>query len=237
MSADDPIESTPFMLSEEDKVVLRQAHHEFKPHTWEELKTVIGDPNLSKLLKGTLLISTPAAGEMSTLKRSPLDMRNYLTWYLQTNNRYGTVADYVRQQKLHWPLPILPANKTPFANPDDYKILRNDWPYGMTPDITHLVVWSKTPIDVVPEEGNPTSESWRLIEAFVKKTFAQDIGPGGENNVIWFKQRAQWQSVGALEHIHVIVKGVDESLIEKWTGQIAQGISSRNFQILGVSSG
>ncbi|KAI9774984.1 MAG: hypothetical protein M1840_000200 [Geoglossum simile] len=215
MDVDGPIENAPFTLSEEDKIVLRQAHHEFRPHTWGELKMVI------------------AAGDMSTLGRSPLDMRNYLTWFLQTKNRYGTVADYVRQQKLQWQPPILPASKTPFANPDDYKILRNDWPYGMTPDIIHMVVWSKTPIDVVPGEGNPTPESRRLIEAFVEKTFTQEIGPDGENKVMWFKQRAQWQSVGALEHIHVIVRGVDESLVEKWTGQSAQEISSRNYQTLG----
>lgn len=35
----------------------------------------------------------------------------------------------------------------------DFKVLLNDWPYGLAGDIIHLVVWTRTPIPTEGEEG------------------------------------------------------------------------------------
>lgn len=107
-------------------------------------------------------------------------------------------------------------SSTPFCDPSDYKILRNDWPYGVTSDITHLVVWSKTPISVT-HEGDPTPESRVVIEEFLERTFVSRVGK--DDRVVWLKNRVQWQSVRALEHIHVLIRGVSEELVEEWTGE------------------
>jgi hypothetical protein len=78
--------------------------------------------------------------------------------------KYGNMTKYICERRLHWtPRPVeLPGstfeykNATPFADPEDYKVLFNDWHYGLTPDIVHLVVWSKTPVAVKPENGEAT---------------------------------------------------------------------------------
>ena len=163
-------------------------------------------------------------------------MRNYLLWTNETLSQYGSVSKYVLRHRLGWETTpdASPSNQfgyrneTPFADTADYRILRNDWPYGLTKDITHLVVWLKTPVAITPE-GDPTPDSHKLIEEFIEQRLKQMIKPNPEyaEQTIWFKQRAQWQSVRALEHIHVLVRGVDESLIEQWTGMKAEDITAR----------
>jgi Protein of unknown function (DUF3605) len=169
---------------------------------------------------------------MASLRRTPTDMRNYLTWYHRTTETHRSVAEYVRKEKLKWDLPIEPASTMPFEDARDVKIIRNDWPYGLTPDITHMVVWSRARIPVTAEDGSPTEESTRLIERFIDRAFMRDIGAGADDKLLWFKQKSKFQSVGALEHIHVLVRGVDELLIEKWTGQQAGSIHARTFQAI-----
>ena len=72
--------------------------------------------------------------------------------------------------------PVLTFNNPkPFADPEDYKILRNDWPYGLAPGISHLVVWLRTPIPVESDEGYFTDESRALIDGFVQRVFVQRL--------------------------------------------------------------
>lgn len=138
-------------------------------------------------------------------------------------------------ERLRWtPLPSSCAesgpifnvvNSTPFGDPVDFKILRNDWPYGsFAPEITHLLVWSKNRIPTNPETGLTTPESRQLIDAFVHTTFVErlkhedsktDVG----EKVMWFKNWGALQSVRGLEHIHVLVRNVPESIVEEWTGE------------------
>jgi hypothetical protein len=141
-------------------------------------------------------------------------------------------------------------NPVPFADPSDYKILRNDWPYGVAPGITHLCVWVKSPIAIKAVNGDLTQESRMLIEDFVNRTFVeklaerilslmvvpeQTVGLNGvvvdmtkdqsldwaKERVLWFKNWSALQSVRSLEHIHVLVRDVPDSLITEWTGDYA----------------
>ena len=128
------------------------------------------------------------------------------------------------------------TDPAPFASGDDYKILRNDWPYGFTPNITHLVVWLKTPF-AVNEDGNLVPESRALIEEFVNRVFRQRLereevsleevrkekDPIKGDQVVWFKNWTALQSVGALEHFHVLVRNVHEDVLWEWTGEEARG--------------
>jgi len=79
-------------------------------------------------------------------------------------------------------------------------------------------VWSKTPIAVDDETGMVTEESKRVIEGFVERTFGDRL-EGGMERVLWFKNWVQLQSVRALEHVHVLVKGAGQEDIKFWTGK------------------
>lgn len=148
------------------------------------------------------------------------------------------MTNFVIQERLHWdPLPsdnqngatasITPRfaykNPVPFAHEDDFKILRNDWPYGLAPNVTHLCIWTKTPIAVDPSTGDVTAESRDVIEGFVRRTFSDPLdgvcGDGeGKEHVLWFKNWVSLQSVRGVDHIHVLLRDVSKSLIDGWTG-------------------
>lgn len=156
--------------------------------------------------------------QLETLKRKPSDLRRYMSWSRETKAQYGSMTAYILQHKLPWgPPPFTYQSSTPFHDPSDYKILVNDWPYGLTPDTTHIVVWSKTPIETDAMTGDVTSESRKIIQDFVDKVFAERLGDKGR--VMWFKNWVSLQSVRALEHIHVLVKDVTKEDLEFWTGQ------------------
>jgi hypothetical protein len=126
-------------------------------------------------------------------------------------------------------LSITPADCTAFKVRPDYEIKRNDWPYGTTRDICHVVVWSKAPL-AIDNEGDPTMESQQLINDFVQRVFKDRIEADDvDDRVLWFRNRTQWQSVRSLEHIHVLLRGVDEALIEEWTGQRESDIQARKW--------
>ncbi|PWY71690.1 hypothetical protein BO70DRAFT_365091 [Aspergillus heteromorphus CBS 117.55] len=202
-----PEEEPPaFNLTEVDRQVLAQTDEEFILHDWEDLKSII------------------ARNDLGILKRKPSDLLRYLAWSKETKLKYGTITNYICKQRLGWPLPTPFKNPTPFADPSDYKILRNDWPYGMSPGITHLVVWLRTPVAVKEENGDVTDESRALIEGFVQRTFVARIadadgdGDAGDR-VLWFKNWTALQSVRSLEHVHVLVRDVPEELLWEWTGE------------------
>lgn len=129
------------------------------------------------------------------------------------------MTNYLLQNRLPkaWGgLPFTPVSDIPFAEPSDYRVLINDWPYGLTPDITHIVVWTRTLIPTDPETGDVTPESRQLIREFVKTYFVDSLGSGSEHRVMWFKNWVSLQSVRALEHIHVLVKDVDPAVLQEW---------------------
>ncbi|KAK0127337.1 hypothetical protein ONS96_006885 [Cadophora gregata f. sp. sojae] len=196
----------PFPLTEVDKWVLSQTDVEFHLHDWEELKDIIGN------------------NKLETLKRKPSDLRRYMSWTAATKAQYGSMTNYILQHRLptSWGTPpFAPTSLIPFASPNDYKILLNDWPYGLTPDITHIVVWSKTPIAVDETNGDVTEDSRRIIEEFVGRTFRERLGGGekGRESVVWFKNWVSLQSVRALEHVHVLVRGASIEDLDFWTGE------------------
>lgn len=172
-----------------------------------------------------------ARNDLSALKRKPSDLRRYLAWSAETKAQYGSIMNYICQCRLYWSLPGSGIesgafkNPCPFADPEDYKILRNDWPYGLTPGISHLVVWLRTPIAVRSEEGHLTEESRALIDDFVNKTFVGRLAsdarhfPRAEEQVLWFKNWVGLQSVRALEHVHILVRDVPEDILVEWSGE------------------
>ncbi|KAA8644029.1 hypothetical protein EYZ11_005122 [Aspergillus tanneri] len=215
-----------FNLTETDRQVLAQTDEEFEYHDWEALKDII------------------ARNDLGVLKRKPSDLIRYLAWAKDIKTQYGSITAYICLHRLHWHLPdptanggtgeansgpVFPFNNPiPFADPSDYKILRNDWPYGWTPGISHLIVWLKTPVSVHGEDGDVTEESRSLIERFVQKTFVDRLARERDRfrdpwaHVLWFKNWTALQSVRSLEHIHVLLKDVPEYIIRELTGEDAR---------------
>jgi Protein of unknown function (DUF3605) len=115
-------------------------------------------------------------------------------------------------------------NPTPFADERDYKILPNDWPYGLEAGIFHIVVWLKTRLETEASRGDMTPRSRELIEGFVQRMFVERVRglPGTREKVQWFKNWTALQSVPGLEHVHVLVRDVPEEVVLEWTkGELA----------------
>ncbi|KAI7517862.1 hypothetical protein KC316_g20611, partial [Hortaea werneckii] len=154
------------------------------------------------------------------------DLRRYLAWSYNIKQAYGGIPPYVIQERLHWKPD--PARSTkgpyfehqssiPFADPRDFAVLVNDWPYGFEEGIHHLLVWSKTPIPVDDEKGDVTPESRQLIEEFIEEFFVRPLGEGGKDQVQWFKNWVSLQSVRGVDHVHVLVRDVAPEQLGKWT--------------------
>ncbi|KAJ5083910.1 hypothetical protein NUU61_008489 [Penicillium alfredii] len=212
-----------FNLTALDQQLLVMTDEEYVAHDWEELRDIIDFPLTSSL---------SARNDLGALKRKPSDLRRYLAWSSDTKAKYGSIMNYICQRRLQWQMPdtvgpLAPfKNPCPFADPEDYRILRNDWPYGLSPGISHLVVWLRTPIPVQSGEGHLTDESRALVENFVQQTFvarlARDVQgrfPDAKSHVLWFKNWVGLQSVRALEHVHVLVRDVPEDILLEWSGE------------------
>jgi Protein of unknown function (DUF3605) len=113
-------------------------------------------------------------------------------------------------------------------------------------------VWLKNRIPVDDQLGDPTPDAEARIQAFVQDVFRARIEDGGtdrglgntldnnnkpagnaQNNVnapitdnkmevMWFRNRTRWQSIRALEHVHILLRNVPETLVEEWTKQNAR---------------
>jgi hypothetical protein len=143
-----------------------------------------------------------------------------MKWTAETKAAYGSMTNYLLEHRLpkSWGTPpFTPRSQIPFQDPSDYRVLINDWPYGLTPDIKHLVVWSRTTMVVDPDTGDLTHHSREIVEAFVKSFFASRLGPDSGDRIVWFKNWVALQSVRSLEHVHVLVKDVEKDVLDDWT--------------------
>jgi hypothetical protein len=201
-----PRENPPFALTAIDWQQLSLKDSDFTPHSWSNLH---------------LLIST---NQLEELKRWPSSLKAYLAWTAHVKEKYGSVMAYLLDQRLSWEpiedetgaLRFDVRNTTPFVDPTDYKILRNDWTYAFVPGVRHIVVWLKQrlPVDA---EGALSDEGRALVEGFVKSEFRVKAGEKEEGSkVIWFKNTTNLQSVRSLEHVHVLVRNVEDEVLKQW---------------------
>lgn len=184
----------------------------------------------SAIITWAVPLTEIAEHNLSILKRWPSDLKRYIRWSIDTRAAYGSVPNFVRIERLKWD--ILPTstvttgpqfafnNVVPFADPNDYKILVNDWPYGYEPGIKHIIVWLKTRLETEPTKGDMTPKSRQQVETFIQNTFVDRVKhlPGDEDKVMWFKNWTALQSVPGIEHIHVFVRSVPDHIIGQWTG-------------------
>jgi hypothetical protein len=147
---------------------------------------------------------------------------------------YGSVMAFVQNKRLYWDS-TTPSGERPFTNPADYKILYNDWPYGIDHDIVHLVVWCKFPLKDDPVTDDLTTEARQEIEAFVLRTFCGVENGIPRGRLIWFKNWSRLKSIHALgmipqssdvlcvgnadqvEHFHVMLYRPSPDFVQKIT--------------------
>ena len=165
--------------------ILSEKQKDYHVLTWAECKEVV------------------QTNRIDHFQRSPLELRRYLNYMFKLKQRYGSVLSFVQYERLQWNS-ISPSAEPLFTSPTDFKILYNDWPYGVDQDIAHLVVWTKFLLDDDPETGYLTTEHHDLIEDFVQKTFCDENGVS-RRNLVWFRNWKSLKSVNALEHFHVML--------------------------------
>ncbi|KAH9865488.1 hypothetical protein J1614_009072 [Plenodomus biglobosus] len=207
-----PRSNPPFPLTPTDWHQLSLRDADFTPHSWENLQH---------------LISTQ---QLEALTRWPSQLKAYLAWTKHVKEKYGSVMAYLLTQRLFWTplrndaeeegaetaLKFKVQSQTPFSNEEDFEILRNDWGYAFEPGVVHVVVWLKhrLPVD---EAGALSQEGRDMVEDFVAREFRVRTGEErvGEK-VLWFKNTTTLQSVRGLEHVHVLIRGAGDEVLERW---------------------
>lgn len=145
----------------------------------------------------------------------PSDLRNYLAYNWKLKLQYGSVMDFILQERLHWTAPVRPRGSLPFADPDDVKILVNDWPYGVDAKIVHLLVWTKFELEEDPATGDLALRTRTLIDDYVQRTF--DDTHLRPEQVVWFRNWTSIKSVTAVEHFHVMLYDPDPASVRQIT--------------------
>lgn len=203
-------EDSPIPLTAVDRHNISITDNEFTPHTWENLKEIIGSNKLEKLV------------------RWPSDTRRYMKWTADTKKEYGSIMNFVTKERLKWTPTNTPGtamtfdfeSPIPFENVNDYKTMPNDWPYGLDQGISHLIVWLKNRLEIQPPPGDLTPKGRAQVNAFIDKEFVKPVAEltGEGDNVIWFKNWVALQSVPGIDHVHVLLRNVPKSIIDdRWT--------------------
>lgn len=140
---------------------------------------------------------------MARFQRKGTALRAYREYVYDLKQRYGSVLAFIQHERLQWQ-DVTPSGDEPFVNPNDYKIVYNDWPYHLDGDIAHLVVWTKWVIDELPNE-EVTDEAKSQIEEFIQETFCWNGSDAKEGDlrvdrdqIVWFKNWKSLKSVHAL---------------------------------------
>lgn len=177
-----------------------------------------------QLLSWPEVQETIKANRIEEFRRAPLDHRNYLCYMARLKQEHGSVMDYVRDHRVKWT--DFEAKGKAFEDPDDIKIIYNDWPYGIDKSIVHLCVWTKFPLDVDEKDpnGDLTPEMRKKIDEYVDKTFGSRVPA---ENIIWFKNWAKLKSIHSMEHFHVMMKDPDMEFIK----EITKGDSPASAQL------
>ncbi|KAI1382585.1 uncharacterized protein F4822DRAFT_435435 [Hypoxylon trugodes] len=184
-------------ISDKDQRILSTWDNDYRRDSWEQVKEIV------------------ARNDLASFRRVPSDLRRYLEFKFKVQKEYGSILNYVRQKRLKWQSDT-PSGEPPFSNPTDYTILWNDWPYGISTDITHLVVWTKFVLETESITDDILSSTRAVIENFVVKVFCDNGGPE-RSKVIWFKNWSSLKSIDGIEHFHVMLYKADGDFIGRVT--------------------
>ncbi|KAG0650700.1 N-acetylglucosamine-induced 1 [Hyphodiscus hymeniophilus] len=182
-------------LSAKDKGIISTPDSQYHVLTWPEVQLII------------------SRNRIDLFQRVPSELRRYLAYNWELRQKYGSVMEFVLQERLGWEVPIAAEGK-PFEEKTDIKVLWNDWPYGIDERIVHLVVWTKFELEDDPKTDDLTEEARAKINEYVDEVFGKRAG---KENVIWFKNWKSLKSVHAVEHFHVMLFDPDPDFVREIT--------------------
>lgn len=143
-------------LSPKDKGIISTPDDQYHIITWSEVQKIVRDNRLGDF------------------QRLPSELRKYLGYTWKLKQDYGSVMNFVLNERLHWQAPIV-AKGQPFELEEDIKILWNDWPYGLDPRIVHLVIWTKFDLEDDPATDDLTEDMRNQIDNFVNQKFGSKL--------------------------------------------------------------
>lgn len=179
-----------------------------RPYTWPEVRDII------------------RYNDLDAFARLGAQTESYLAFKRLLKQENLTVFRHIVTQTLGWrrleeldgvkddKITVEASGAPMFTNPDDLKIVRNDFPYYFEDDVTHLCVWTKRRIESDPESlvGDLSPETRDIIERYVEQTFVKGLGIPREN-LVWFRNWEALQSVKEISHVHVVVKGMTKEQV------------------------
>ena len=192
-------------LPEKSRLALSTRDEDFQVRSWDETKHFV------------------ATNRIDLFQRRPSQLRQYLKYMHELKKRYGSVMDFVQRERLHWdrtatlPLSSSSSPEQIFSDPTNYKILYNDWPYGIDEDIVHLVVWTKHLLEDDSSTDDLTPRAREAIEAFVTRTFIEVDDGVDREQLIWFRNWRSLKSIHAIEHFHVMIHKPTVEFIQRIT--------------------
>ncbi|TKA37169.1 hypothetical protein B0A54_12030 [Friedmanniomyces endolithicus] len=149
-------------------------------------------------------------------QRVPSDLRLYKEYCAKLVEEYGSVMRFVVEERLGWGGEGGDREvEGGLGDAANYRILQNDWPYGIDSRIVHLVVWTKFTLLTDPATENLTPEAHAEIERFVDETF---VAKCGREKVVWFRNWTSLKSIQAVEHFHVMLFDPDAEFVRQVTG-------------------
>ncbi|KPM35245.1 hypothetical protein AK830_g11319 [Neonectria ditissima] len=198
-----PRECPSFLLdvSDKDRGILSTLDSDYHVLGWDEVRQIVGDNRLDQF------------------QRVPSELRRYKAYTFNLAQTYGSIANFILNQRLQWSMPIQ-ARGRPFEFEEDFKIIFNDWPYGIDPRILHLVVWTKFDLEEDPVTGDLTDQARKEINDFVTRISKSHVP---DDHIIWFKNWRDLKSVNAVEHFHIMMFNPDPDFVRAVTnGDIQQ---------------
>jgi hypothetical protein len=144
-------------LSLKDLGIISTPDSQYHVLSWAEVQSII------------------ARNRIDLFQRIPSELRRYLAYNWALKQQYGSVMEFVLQERLGWTLPIEAEGK-PFEKKSDVKVLWNDWPYGIEERIVHLVVWTKFDLEEDPKIDDLTESARTEIDEYVDEVFGKRVG-------------------------------------------------------------
>lgn len=143
-------------LNPKDLAIISTPDADYQALTWDQVRAIA------------------ALKRLDLFQRVPSDLRRYKAFNHKLAQQYGSVTSFILSERLRWKAPIQ-AKGNPFESSEDFRILYNDWPYGIDERIVHLVVWTKFSLEDDPSTGALTEQSHRQISQFMSETFSQHV--------------------------------------------------------------
>jgi len=107
-------------IGERNEKMVGTPASQFHYHTWEEVKTMIG--NVGCFLRCATSLTQEATNTIDMFRRAPLDHRKYLNYMTYLKRQYGNVQSFVQQERLKWK-DLTPVG-APFSNPGIFPMIQ-----------------------------------------------------------------------------------------------------------------